>query len=43
MPDILSGAMEPGKVFDAEVDLDAVPGGYQAMADRKSLKVLVTP
>ncbi|MDT5079942.1 MAG: hypothetical protein QOJ80_4579 [Mycobacterium sp.] len=43
MPDILSGAMEPGKVFDAEVDLDGVPGGYQAMADRKSLKVLVTP
>src|SRR5882757_882453 len=43
MPDILSGAMEPGKVFDAEVDLSGVPGGYQAMADRKSLKVLVTP
>ena len=41
MPDILSGAIEPGKVFDATTDLDGVPAGYRDMADRKSLKVLV--
>ncbi|MFG2409548.1 zinc-binding dehydrogenase [Streptomyces brevispora] len=43
MPDILDGTIEPGKVFDATTGLDGVPAGYQDMADRKSLKVLVTP
>ncbi|CAL9331295.1 putative zinc-binding alcohol dehydrogenase [Streptomyces sp. enrichment culture] len=43
MPDILDGVIEPGKVFDATTDLDGVPAGYQAMADRKSLKVLIKP
>ncbi|MFF1555764.1 zinc-binding dehydrogenase [Rhodococcus erythropolis] len=43
MPDILDGTIEPGKVFDATVDLDGVPGGYQAMDTRKNLKVLLTP
>src|SRR3954471_14647778 len=43
MPDILDGAIEPGKVFDATTDLAGVPDGYRAMADRESLKVLVTP
>jgi threonine dehydrogenase-like Zn-dependent dehydrogenase len=43
MPDILDGTIEPGKVFDSTVDLDGVPGGYRAMADRESLKVRVTP
>jgi threonine dehydrogenase-like Zn-dependent dehydrogenase len=43
MPDILDGTIEPGKVFDATTDLDGVPAGYQDMADRTSLKVLVTP
>ncbi|MFJ9026872.1 zinc-dependent alcohol dehydrogenase family protein [Streptomyces sp. NPDC102259] len=41
MPDILNGTIEPGKVFDVTTDLDGVPAGYQDMADRKSLKVLV--
>jgi threonine dehydrogenase-like Zn-dependent dehydrogenase len=41
MPDILDGAIEPGKVFDTTTDLDGVPGGYQDMADRKRLKVLI--
>ncbi|MEU9166462.1 hypothetical protein AB0D34_01400 [Streptomyces sp. NPDC048420] len=41
MPDILSGAVEPGKVFDVTSTLDGVPVGYRDMADRKSLKVLV--
>jgi threonine dehydrogenase-like Zn-dependent dehydrogenase len=43
MPDILNGSIEPGKVFDATTDLDGVPAGYQDMADRKSLKVLIKP
>jgi hypothetical protein len=28
-------------VFDAASGLDGVPGGYQDVADRKSLKVLI--
>ncbi|MDX3215004.1 alcohol dehydrogenase catalytic domain-containing protein [Streptomyces sp. ME02-6991-2B] len=43
LPDVLSGTIEPGKVFDATTDLDGVPAGYQDMADRRSLKVFVTP
>jgi threonine dehydrogenase-like Zn-dependent dehydrogenase len=43
MPDILDGTIEPGKVLDATIDLDGVPAGYQDMADRTSLKVLVKP
>ncbi|TDC88110.1 IMP dehydrogenase [Nonomuraea deserti] len=43
MPDILDGTIEPGKVFDATTGLDGVPAGYQDMADRKSLKVLIKP
>jgi threonine dehydrogenase-like Zn-dependent dehydrogenase len=43
MPDILNGTIEPGKVFDATTDLGGTPAGYQDMADRKSLKVLIKP
>jgi threonine dehydrogenase-like Zn-dependent dehydrogenase len=43
LPDILDGRIEPGKVLDRTVDLDGVPAGYRAMADRESLKVMVTP
>ncbi|PRX65287.1 threonine dehydrogenase-like Zn-dependent dehydrogenase [Nonomuraea fuscirosea] len=43
MPDILNGSIEPGKVFDTTIGLDAVPVAYQDMAARKSLKVLVKP
>ncbi|MEU6678956.1 alcohol dehydrogenase catalytic domain-containing protein [Streptomyces sp. NPDC046925] len=43
LPDILSGAIEPGRVFDKTTDLDGVPAGYRDMADRNSLKVLVKP
>ncbi|KUL22723.1 hypothetical protein [Actinoplanes awajinensis] len=32
---------EPGKVFDRTVSLDEVPAGYQAMAGREALKVLI--
>jgi threonine dehydrogenase-like Zn-dependent dehydrogenase len=43
LPDILDGTIEPGKVLDVSTDLDGVAAGYQDMADRTSLKVLVTP
>ncbi len=41
LPDVLDGTIQPGRVFDRTIDLDGVPDGYQAMADRKALKVLV--
>ncbi|MGC7095853.1 zinc-dependent alcohol dehydrogenase family protein [Amycolatopsis lurida] len=41
LPDVLEGRVEPGKVFDVTMPLDEIPTGYQAMADRKALKVLV--
>ena len=40
---VLSGAIEPGKVFDRVVELDDVAAGYKAMDDRDALKVLITP
>ncbi len=43
LPDILQGRIEPGKVLDRSVGLDGVPDGYQAMADRESIKVMVSP
>ncbi|MGR6918879.1 zinc-binding dehydrogenase [[Actinomadura] parvosata] len=43
MPDILNGAIEPGKVFGTTTGLDGVPDGYEAMDQRKSLKVLIKP
>ncbi|MGD6752000.1 zinc-binding dehydrogenase [Streptomyces sp. BH105] len=43
MPAILDGTIEPGRVFDTTTGLDAVPAGYQDMADRKTLKVFVKP
>lgn len=43
MPDILDGAINPGRVFDATTDLDGVPAGYADMDARTTLKVMVTP
>lgn len=43
MPDILDGRIDPGRVFDLTVSLDAVPDGYRAMAARESIKVIVKP
>jgi threonine dehydrogenase-like Zn-dependent dehydrogenase len=42
-PDVLEDRIEPGRVFDRTLDLDAVPDGSRAMADRGALKVLITP
>jgi threonine dehydrogenase-like Zn-dependent dehydrogenase len=43
LPDVLDGKAQPGRVFDRTVNLDGVPDGYRAMADREALKVLVQP
>jgi threonine dehydrogenase-like Zn-dependent dehydrogenase len=43
LPDILDGAIEPGRVFDRTVDLEGVPDGYRAMDEREALKVMVKP
>jgi threonine dehydrogenase-like Zn-dependent dehydrogenase len=43
MPDILDGAIQPGKVLDMTTNLDGVAVGYRDMADRKVLKVLIKP
>lgn len=41
MPAILDGTINPGKVFDRTVGLDAVPDAYRAMDDREALKVMI--
>ncbi|MEV4183289.1 zinc-binding dehydrogenase, partial [Streptosporangium canum] len=43
LPEVLAGAIEPGRVFDRTVSLERVPAGYRAMADRTALKVLIQP
>lgn len=43
LPDVLEGRIEPGRVFDRTVGLEEIPAGYQAMAERSALKVLVRP
>lgn len=41
MPDVLEGRLEPGRVFDRSITIDAVPEGYRAMDDREAIKVMV--
>ncbi|ASD22551.1 IMP dehydrogenase [Cryobacterium sp. LW097] len=41
MPAILNGTINPGKVFDRTVSLDAVPDAYRAMDTREALKVMI--
>lgn len=41
LPDVLDGAVDPGRVFDHEITLDEVADGYRAMDRRESLKVLI--
>ncbi len=43
MPGILSGQVNPGRVFDSEVALDEVPRGYKDMDTRRALKVIIRP
>ena len=39
--DVLSGAIDPGRVFDYETDLDGIPGAYTAMDERRAIKSLI--
>jgi threonine dehydrogenase-like Zn-dependent dehydrogenase len=43
LPDVLEGRVEPGLVFDRTLSLDEVSEGYQAMANRTALKVVIRP
>ncbi len=43
LPDVLSGAIEPGLVFDLELPLSEVAEAYAAMDERRATKVLLRP
>jgi threonine dehydrogenase-like Zn-dependent dehydrogenase len=40
---VLSGAIDPGAVFDLEVPLADVAEGYAAMDERRAIKSLIRP
>ncbi|GGL07896.1 IMP dehydrogenase [Streptomyces flaveus] len=40
---VLSGRINPGKVFDLTLPLEQVAEGYQAMDERRAIKTLLTP
>jgi len=40
---VLTGKINPGKVFDLTLPLDQVAQGYQAMDERRAIKALLTP
>jgi len=42
LADVVGGTLDPAPVFTETVDLEGVPAGYQLMADREAIKVLVT-
>lgn len=41
LDDVLEGRIDPGRVFDFEVDLDGVPEAYKAMDERRAIKPLI--
>ena len=41
LPDVLAGAINPGRVFDFETSLDHVLDAYTAMDERRAIKSLV--
>jgi threonine dehydrogenase-like Zn-dependent dehydrogenase len=43
MADVLSGAIDPGLVFDQELPLEEVAEGYKAMHERRAIKTLLRP
>jgi hypothetical protein len=43
LPDVLSGKVQPGKVFDLELPLEEAPEAYRAMDERRAIKVLLRP
>ncbi|PKW12410.1 Threonine dehydrogenase [Streptomyces sp. 1222.5] len=40
---VLSGRIDPGKVFDLTLPLEQVAEGYKAMDERRAIKALLTP
>ncbi len=42
LPDVLSGEVSPGRVFDLTVPLDRVADGYRAMDERTAIKTMLT-
>jgi threonine dehydrogenase-like Zn-dependent dehydrogenase len=43
LPDVLSGAVNPGRVFDLQLPLAEVAAAYAAMHERRATKVLLRP
>lgn len=43
LPDVLSGAIDPGRVFDLELGLEDAAEAYAAMDGRRATKVLLRP
>ncbi|HMM83700.1 MAG TPA: zinc-dependent alcohol dehydrogenase family protein [Terrimesophilobacter sp.] len=43
LPEVLSGAIRPGRVFDLELPLSDVAHAYAAMDERRATKVLLRP
>lgn len=43
LPEVLSGAIEPGLVFDLDLPLAEVAEAYAAMDERRAVKVLLRP
>ncbi len=41
LPDVLSGAIRPGRVFDLDIPLDRVAQAYTAMDERTAVKALL--
>jgi threonine dehydrogenase-like Zn-dependent dehydrogenase len=41
LPDVLDGAIRPGRVFDYATDLDGVRDAYEAMDERRAVKALL--
>jgi threonine dehydrogenase-like Zn-dependent dehydrogenase len=43
LPEVLSGAIDPGRVFDLQLPLTEVAEAYAAMDERRAIKVLLRP
>lgn len=43
LPDVLSGEIDPGRVFDLQLPLADVAEAYAAMDERRAIKVLLRP
>ncbi|MHB1171036.1 MAG: zinc-dependent alcohol dehydrogenase family protein [Lacisediminihabitans sp.] len=43
LPEVLAGAINPGRVFDLELPLAEVAEAYAAMDERRAIKVLLRP